>query len=101
MYYRTGDIGERDGDKLIIIDRHSLIKLAAGEWVSPNKIEVCLELLEYIEFICVYGISKYNYVVAVVSPNDAYYDKFKVQRDDENKKLDEYNSELLKLIRNF
>ena len=44
QYYRTGDIGERSGGKLRIIDRcGAVVKLAQSEWLSPTRVEIVLE----------------------------------------------------------
>uniref|UniRef100_A0A8D8RCC4 long-chain-fatty-acid--CoA ligase n=1 Tax=Cacopsylla melanoneura TaxID=428564 RepID=A0A8D8RCC4_9HEMI len=70
-WFRTGDIGELQGDGVIrIIDRKKdLVKLQAGEYVSLGKVEAELKTCPVIENICVYGDSRKDYTVALVVPN--------------------------------
>lgn len=72
-YFRTGDIGVMEGEgRLRIIDRKkNIFKLAQGEFVSPERLE-----LVYTEASCcisqmyIYGNSLQSNVIAVVVPEE-------------------------------
>lgn len=70
-WFATGDIGEFRGDgSLCIIDRKKdLIKLAHGEYISLGRVETSLLTNQHIDNICVYGNSHYDYLIALVVPN--------------------------------
>lgn len=67
----SGDIGEIDGQgRLRIIDRKkSLLKLAQGEYVSPEKVENTLAHNPLIAQAFVEGDSLKPYVIAVIVPD--------------------------------
>ena len=54
----------------VIFSNLSLFKLAQGEYISPEKIEICLSKNEMIEQCFVYGESLKASLVAVVVPNE-------------------------------
>jgi len=45
------------------------VKLQAGEYVSLGKVEAALSQSQYVETVCVYGESLYNYVVCLAVPH--------------------------------
>ena len=44
------------------------MKLSAGEYVSLGKVEASLAQSQYVETLCVYAESCYNYVVCLAVP---------------------------------
>jgi fatty acid CoA ligase FadD9 len=81
QYYTTGDVGEfytdDDKRKLRVIDRCSFFfKLSQGEWVSPAKIEGCLEDSPWVRQAFVMGSSEHSRPVAVIVPSDRLYAQF-------------------------
>lgn len=53
----------------IFLDRKKdLVKLSAGEYVSLGKVEATLVQSQYVENLCVYAESCYNYVVCLAVP---------------------------------
>jgi len=71
-WFATGDIGEfrKDGSLYIIDRKKDLVKLSDGEYVSLGKIETALVTHPLVDNICAYGNSHFNYVVALVVPNE-------------------------------
>lgn len=70
-YFRTGDIGTIDtAGNVVIIDRKkNIFKLAQGEFVAPERLEVLyVNKSSLIEQMYVYGNSLQSNVVAVVVP---------------------------------
>ncbi|XP_073256579.1 long-chain-fatty-acid--CoA ligase 4-like [Porites lutea] len=69
-WFHTGDIGEfhPDGCLKIIDRKKDLVKLSAGEYVSLGKVEASLAQSQYVETLCVYAESGYNYVVCLAVP---------------------------------
>ena len=70
-YFRTGDIGTVDSvGHVVIIDRKkNIFKLAQGEFVAPERLEVLyVNKSSLIEQMYVYGNSLQSNVVAVVVP---------------------------------
>ena len=54
---------------LAYVDRKKdLVKLQAGEYVSLGKVEAALAQSQYVESICAYAESLYNYVVCLAVP---------------------------------
>ena len=70
-YCATGDIGEvlANGNLKIIDRKKDLVKLLNGEYVSLNKVETCIKLLQYIENCCVYGDPLHSYSICIICPN--------------------------------
>jgi long-chain acyl-CoA synthetase len=70
-YFATGDIGEMfpNGTLRIIDRKKDLVKLQGGEYVSLNKVEICLKLLPFVESCCVYANPLYTYCIVFVCPN--------------------------------
>ena len=48
--------------------KKDLVKLQAGEYVSLGKVEAALAQSQYVQTICVYAESSYNFVVALAVP---------------------------------
>lgn len=48
--------------------KKDLVKLQAGEYVSLGKVESALAQSQYVETICVYAESLYNFVVCLAVP---------------------------------
>ncbi|VDP44950.1 unnamed protein product [Schistosoma margrebowiei] len=70
-WLHTGDIGEWTSEgALKIVDRvKSMFKLAQGEYVAPEKIEVIYQTCQLIDQVFVDGKPEQNFPVAVVTPN--------------------------------
>lgn len=71
-WYHTGDVGVWiEGGRLKIVDRKkSLLKLAQGEYVAPEKVEgLLLAGSRFISQIWVHGDSLKSFVVAIVVPD--------------------------------
>jgi len=69
-WLHTGDIGRWNSDgTLSIIDRKkNIFKLAQGEYVAAEKIEMALSKSSFINQIWIYGHSEYTMLIAVVVP---------------------------------
>ena len=67
----TGDIGRWNPDgTLSIIDRKkNIFKLAQGEYVAAEKIEMCVSKSKYVSQPFIYGNSFFPMLVAVVTPD--------------------------------
>jgi len=70
-WLHTGDIGRWNADgTLSIIDRKkNIFKLAQGEYVAAEKIEMALSKSKYISQPWVYGNSFFPQLVAVITPD--------------------------------
>lgn len=69
-YFATGDIGEMVNGNLKIIDRKKdLVKLSGGEYVSLNKVECEIKLLNFVENCCVVADGSKPNCLCLVSPN--------------------------------
>lgn len=70
-YFATGDIGEvlPNGNLKIIDRKKDLVKLQTGEYVSLNKVETCLKLLQVIDNCCVYAKAFKNSTIVLITPN--------------------------------
>ncbi|KAL0491093.1 hypothetical protein AKO1_009729 [Acrasis kona] len=70
-FYRTGDIGEMLPDKSlrIIARRNHVFKLAQGEFVAPESLEIQFGTNPYINQIFIHGETIRSYLVAVVVPH--------------------------------
>lgn len=69
-YFATGDIGEFVNGNFKIIDRKKdLVKLQGGEYVSLNKVESLIKLLNFVDNCCVIADPTKSYCVVLVSPN--------------------------------
>ncbi|KAH8864210.1 Long-chain-fatty-acid--CoA ligase 5 [Schistosoma japonicum] len=70
-WLHTGDIGEWNSEgALKIVDRvKSMFKLAQGEYVAPEKVEMVYQGCQLINQILVDGKPEQNFPVAVVTPN--------------------------------
>ncbi|CAH8666024.1 unnamed protein product [Schistosoma margrebowiei] len=70
-WVHTGDIGEwTEEGSLKIVDRvKSIFKLAQGEYIAPEKIEMAYQTCKLISQIFVDGNSQKNYPVAIVVPD--------------------------------
>ena len=71
-WWRSGDIAEIDQHgRIAIIDRKkNLAKLrAAGYFIALGKVEAFLACCQYVENIALHVKSYYNFVTAIISPN--------------------------------
>merc|ERR1719224_346972 len=70
-WLHTGDIGRWNADgTLSIIDRKkNIFKLAQGEYVAAEKIEMALSKSKYMSQPWVYGNSFFPQLVAVMTPD--------------------------------
>mmetsp|Transcript_42804 Transcript_42804/g.67087 ORF Transcript_42804/g.67087 Transcript_42804/m.67087 type:complete len:717 (-) Transcript_42804:219-2369(-) len=70
-WLHTGDIGMfNDDGSLSIIDRKkNIFKLAQGEYVSPEAVEIAVGACKWVGQVWVYGNSYENYVVAICVPD--------------------------------
>ena len=73
-WLRTGDIGTiRPNGSLAIIDRRkNIFKLAQGEYVAAEKIEITYQQAASIAQVFIYGKSTETFVVAIVVPDEAF-----------------------------
>jgi len=70
-WLHTGDIGRWNADgTLSIIDRKkNIFKLAQGEYIAPEKIEMIVSKSKYVAQPWIYGNSFFPMLVAVVTPD--------------------------------
>jgi long-chain acyl-CoA synthetase len=70
-YFATGDIGEifPNGNLKIIDRKKDLVKLQGGEYVSLNKVESVMKLLNFVDNCCVIADPSKVNCVALVCPN--------------------------------
>ncbi|KAK3697774.1 hypothetical protein QZH41_010322 [Actinostola sp. cb2023] len=71
-WLHTGDVGEfLENGTLRIIDRSKhIFKLAQGEYVAPEKIEIICIRSHYVDQIFIHGEGLKSYVIAVVVPDE-------------------------------
>ncbi|UJR09844.1 hypothetical protein I4U23_014069 [Adineta vaga] len=71
-YYRTGDLGQLEGNSIKLLDRSgTMIKNSMGEWISPVHIENILEQLSEISTSFILGHANYSYLIAIVCPSQS------------------------------
>ena len=71
-FYRTGDIGQLEGNTIKLIDRAGImIKNSMGEWISPVRIENIIEQLPQISFAFIVGQSDLSYLGVIVCPSQS------------------------------
>jgi long-chain acyl-CoA synthetase len=71
-WFHTGDVGRILPEKkgLKIIDRvKEIFKLSQGEYIAPSKLEGAYSKSKYVTYICVYGNSTKNNIIAIIYPN--------------------------------
>ena len=75
-WLHTGDIGELDGEFLVITDRlKEVFKTSGGKYVAPLMIEDKMKESPFIEQIMVIGENR-KFVSALVVPNFAFIEKW-------------------------
>ncbi|MFP4626242.1 MAG: AMP-dependent synthetase/ligase [Natronomonas sp.] len=86
IWYRTGDIGEWDGEYLKIVDRKKrMAVMDTGKNVYPNPIETAIRRSEYVEETMVIADGR-KFVSALVQPN---FDQILAFADQEGIEYDE------------
>ena len=77
-WLHSGDIGlwTMSGNLQIIDRKKNIFKLAQGEYVAPEKIELILSRSLYIAQCFVYGDSFQSYLVAIVVPDEEVVNKW-------------------------
>lgn len=70
-WFVSGDIVEvfSDGTFKIIDRKKYLVKLQHGEYISLGKVEAALRRCQFVEMLCAYGDSRFDYTVALIVPN--------------------------------
>lgn len=64
----TGDVGMLDpkNNTLKLIDRKkNIFKLSQGEYVSPQKVEICYVKSKYVEQVFLHGDSRKDFPIAI------------------------------------
>lgn len=81
-FFRTGDIGELDGDGYLrITDRKKdLIVTAGGKNVAPQKVENVLKLSKYIAEAMLYGDRK-KFITALIVPDREWLERYAGWKD--------------------
>ncbi len=75
-WLHTGDIGEFDGEFLVITDRlKEVFKTSGGKYVAPLMIENKMKESNFIEQIMVIGENR-KFVAALIVPNFAFIEKW-------------------------
>ncbi|CAL6035718.1 Long_chain fatty acid CoA ligase [Hexamita inflata] len=75
-YFATGDIAEYNPitQEVTIIDRkRGIVKLSQGEFISINHIEDAISKSRFVESVFLYANRYHPYTLAVVVPNEAYF----------------------------
>lgn len=99
-WFRTGDAGRLDGDKLYMVDRiKDLFKTSNGKYIAPQQIETILGADRYIEQVAVIGNNR-NFVTAIIAPNLDAVRAFAASKGIVYEKVDELmtNAEVIKLF---
>ncbi|KAF6140856.1 hypothetical protein GIB67_042269 [Kingdonia uniflora] len=107
-WLHTGDIGEwQPNGAMKIIDRKkNIFKLSQGEYVAVENLENIYGLVSVIDSIWIYGNSFESFLIAVVTPNQAAFERWAEENGVtgdfnsicENPKAKEYALEELKKI---
>lgn len=109
-WFKTGDLGELDGDGFLIIKGRikEIIVLSTGKNVSPVPIEERLELCPYVKQAFVFGDGKKHIAGILVLDFDVLKEKFKglsnkemLENPEVKKLIDEKISELQKDFAHF
>ncbi|CAL6035732.1 Long_chain fatty acid CoA ligase [Hexamita inflata] len=75
-YFATGDIAEFNPvtQEVKLIDRkRGIVKLSQGEFISINHIENTISKSRYVESVFLYANRYHSYTLAVVLPNEQYF----------------------------
>ncbi|CAL6041879.1 Long_chain fatty acid CoA ligase [Hexamita inflata] len=75
-YFATGDIAEFNPvtQEVKLIDRkRGIVKLSQGEFISINHIEDAISKSRFVESVFLYANRYHPYTLAVVVPNEAYF----------------------------
>ena len=96
-YFHTGDVGRlypNLGNGIRVVDRvKEIFKLSQGEYIVPAKLEAIYYQCQYVKQILIYGNSKMNNIIAIISPDldkcaqDMGISVEELSKDEENPKL--------------
>ena len=96
-YFHTGDVGRlypNMGNGVRVVDRvKEIFKLSQGEYIVPAKLEAIYYQCQYVKQILIYGNSKMNNIIAIISPDldrcaqDMDISVEELSKDEENPKL--------------
>ena len=72
IYYKTGDIGQLEGNTIKLLDRSgTMIKNSMSEWISPVKIENIIEQLSEVHLSFILGHQDYSYLIVIICPSES------------------------------
>lgn len=89
-WVHTGDIGQiLPNGALRIIDRKkNIFKLAQGEYIAAEKLEIAFGKLEVVKQIFIYGDSLQSYLVAIIVPERPAVEKWAKEAGNDISSLD-------------
>lgn len=90
-WVHTGDIGQiLPNGALRIIDRKkNIFKLAQGEYIAAEKLEIAFGNLEVVKQIFIYGDSLQSYLVAIIVPEKSVVQKWAREKGNDISTVDD------------